>query len=361
MARPAGMLLEATERDILPGENRLTEILASVLEAVPAYASRLLAEVGLETACARFEVSTQVFAEGKFVDMEVLGLDERGAVVSRLWSEHKDWAGFSPGQMENYEKRLGSLPGNGRLIAVVRHPRVGTNEIAWQRIAELADQVGHDRGGGGWRADALDTDAPAQQLLLAELIAYLERRELAFMDPLETAHILVIEGADDTADVLDALMQRGAQHMELTAAPKLGMTKSEFGRRWIGLSGPAECWATDAGGWPELMSATSDYWRDDSVAVDSPCFGAGFTFEKKVGARLLAPELADWRAELAEATASVGEDGEYVRCYRTLYMTELIPAGVTLESQAQRLGAWAQESIDYLARIAPPTGFTIKA
>lgn len=42
MSRAAGLLLEATERDANDGENRLTEILAAVLQGSSALTSALM-------------------------------------------------------------------------------------------------------------------------------------------------------------------------------------------------------------------------------------------------------------------------------------------------------------------------------
>jgi hypothetical protein len=57
-----------------------------VLEGHPGFANQLLTAVGLDPV-AQVEVSTEVRTPaGRRVDMELLGLDERGSAVVRPWS-----------------------------------------------------------------------------------------------------------------------------------------------------------------------------------------------------------------------------------------------------------------------------------
>jgi hypothetical protein len=81
-------------------EDRLTEILAVVLEAHHPFARRLISEAGL-SARGIVEVSTQVATpRGKRIDLQILSIDAQGHLVARLWAEHKTGSPFSVGQLE---------------------------------------------------------------------------------------------------------------------------------------------------------------------------------------------------------------------------------------------------------------------
>jgi hypothetical protein len=94
-----------------------------VLEGHPGFANQLLTAVGLDPV-AQVEVSTEVRTPaGRRVDMELLGLDERGSAVVRLWSEHKTGAEYQPEQLPDYLRSLSTYREQNKLITIVPEQR----------------------------------------------------------------------------------------------------------------------------------------------------------------------------------------------------------------------------------------------
>ncbi len=113
-------------------EDRLTEILATVLDASDELAAALFDEVGLPVG-ERFQVFTQVrVTKTDRPDMLVHSLEPGGTVVSRIWSEHKVRYGFGDMQRERYLKALRDLSGDGKLIFVVADAPTAREEGDWR-------------------------------------------------------------------------------------------------------------------------------------------------------------------------------------------------------------------------------------
>src|SRR4051794_9598804 len=142
-------------------EDRLTEVFATVLDTHDGLAAALFNELGLPVG-QRFQVFTQVrVSPGSRPDMVLHSLDRAGAVVSRVWSEHKIDAGFGDLQLERYLEALRTLPGKGELIFVAREAptaRVGAEwrGFTWQEIGELVDRVGRAWAGAEWLRRAVE-------------------------------------------------------------------------------------------------------------------------------------------------------------------------------------------------------------
>src|SRR5918998_327724 len=99
-------LLSAATSYTRSGENRLTEILATVLEAHDALARALFDRVGLPYG-ERFEVRTQErVAPGCIPDLVVRAKRPAGGLVAQLWAEHKTVSGFRHEQREDYHRAL---------------------------------------------------------------------------------------------------------------------------------------------------------------------------------------------------------------------------------------------------------------
>jgi hypothetical protein len=82
-------LIDAATSYAHSGENRLTEVFATVLHAHDGLTAALLGAVGLPVD-ERFQVLTQQrVAPGCVPDLVVRSLSKGGARTSQLWSEHK--------------------------------------------------------------------------------------------------------------------------------------------------------------------------------------------------------------------------------------------------------------------------------
>ena len=120
-----------------------------------------------------------------------------GAWLSQLWFEHKLWARDQPDQVLRYLTHLKDARVPGELYYVVAEVERARNHgaahgITWQQFAELADVAGRPGYGPQWRAEALAPDAAAQWRLLAELVWYLNDKELAVLDALDMLQVNAI-------------------------------------------------------------------------------------------------------------------------------------------------------------------------
>lgn len=127
-------------------ENRLTELVATVTASCSALCGELFALAGLPVGD-RYTVITQAdYTLAGKPDM-VIEAFRGGALVSRLWFEHKIDARDQPGQRERYAAALAAGPAPGALLYIVadaeraRRPGAGLG-LTWQHLGEMADRVG---------------------------------------------------------------------------------------------------------------------------------------------------------------------------------------------------------------------------
>jgi hypothetical protein len=353
MAVARSSLLHAAAKS--GAEDRLTELFATVLAAHRELAVALFTEVGLAVG-ERFRVSTQVsVAPGERPDMVLEALGRNGAVVARLWSEHKVDARFGDRQRERYLAALRARDGPGKLIFVVRDVPTAREDgdwrgFTWQEVAELVDRVGRDWGGPGWRVRAADPEAPAKQRLLYELLWYLEDKDLAVVHSLNADNLLAFKLRAETDRAVLALLERAAQN----AAPlePVGGDDEDDVTSWEQFKVPAGSWLPRFARFEavaELMLSDRDYWSPSQH--DEPSFGAGYALEAPLHSVLSAGQ--EWVEQLDAGGFSCELWTGYVRVYRTMPMSELLGAGDSLNAQAWALGAWARDAILELGRLDP--------
>lgn len=100
-------------------ENRLTEVLATVLDAHHPLSAELFACRGLDPGVRVRWFTQEWLAQGCLPDMKARSENGRGAPLADLWVENKRQSAFRPGQMEDYRDALGDLCGSNGLIALV--------------------------------------------------------------------------------------------------------------------------------------------------------------------------------------------------------------------------------------------------
>src|SRR4051794_19180996 len=83
------------------GEDRVTEVLATVLAGAPVFAGKFAELAGLPPA-ATYDIRTQVGTPGNVVDLEIRAKDAQGKPAWILWSEHKKNSPFAPRQLTRY-------------------------------------------------------------------------------------------------------------------------------------------------------------------------------------------------------------------------------------------------------------------
>lgn len=292
MARAADLLLSAADRRVLVGEDRLTEILATVLQHDRRLAAWFCEQAGVEIPSdGSHEVSTQVWLdESSRPDMQI-AVRHRDGTIRRVLSEHKTGTGFSVRQERSYTS-----------MHVTAHSRI-----------EHLDTLAY---GGSRRARA------TVEALFHSVCAQLPGR------------------------------RRGAHEPE---------HREGLGDSWVlRLDDNIDSWAENYGvtWWCDLLVAPVDDWREDGYG--EPAFGAGLCFGREPRKpiqwpRVLDPE-SDWPRELRAKGISVGEtDGGWVgRCFRTLYLSEVMSRGSDLDEQAKSVADWATEAVDEIRSLTPP-------
>ncbi len=363
MARAPQSLFEAVRR--AKREDRLTDLLALVLEEHLAFANAVLEAAGLPAAAqvrARPQVPTR---RGRQVDLEMVGFDEQGIAVARLWSENKTGARYQPEQLPDYAEDIPNDPRARQLITIVDDlSEVPGDEqspqssrwmgFTWQDVAVLAWRAGRSLApedqAPTWRKAARSPQAAASQRILSELLNYLEEEHRVVLNPLGHEHVASFACMVEASQVLGELVAGAAR----SAAPNVDdkLTWSEDGDSVWQCFTATGTWAEALGGWPDLEAADNDFWAGDRI--DEPAFGVGYTFGAELEDVLLSAQTAPWRAELAQhgfSVRAVDRSAVYVR--QTKYLAELIPAGVTLDAQTRVLTRWVDEALGLVAQHDP--------
>jgi hypothetical protein len=337
-------------------EDRLTELLATVLDSHHELAAALFEELHLPVG-ERFAVLTQErVTRASRPDMLVHALDRGGSVVARVWSEHKLGSGFGDLQRERYLEALRELPGEGELIFIVRDGPTSREEgdwrgFTWQEVAELIDRVGRQWGQRGWRTAALAPDCPAKQRLLYELLWYLEDKDLAVVSALDDDYVLAYRLAMESLQAVGALLERAAQSAT-PLRPMHGGLGKEGITSWEQFETPGGTWLERFAGFEygvDLVVSDRAFWSHDHR--DEPAFAAGYSFESALHPALSARR--EWVRQLDTAGYCCELAFEWVHVYRTLPMRDIVGFGDSLQAQAQGVGKWAQAAIEELGQLDP--------
>lgn len=108
--------------------------------------------------------------------------------------------------------------------------------------------------------------------------------------------------------------------------------------------------------WAEFRVSPVDDWREDGYG--EPAFGAGLSFDHYRRQVQWPPPLesSSWVRELNGRGISVGQtdQGPVGRCFRTLYLSEVMSRGTDLDEQAAFVARWAEESVREIASLTPP-------
>jgi hypothetical protein len=359
------MLLDAAHSFPTRPEDRLTELVATTAEACPSFAAQLLGSLGLPVGDA-FAVETQVHVHGVGKPDLVIRSYNGGAWLGQLWFEHKLRARDQPHQVARYLKHLRDASVPGELYYVVDDVKRAREQgaahgITWQQLAEMADAAGRNGYGTDWRDRALGSDSPARWRLLAELVWYLNDKDLAVLDALDTRQVNAIAYATQAFTTLDKLMESAAKR---TGFNPVGGGEYEDdgysvwedfempeGSNWLHRFEPLE-------GAVELCLSDRDRWS--RARHDEPCFGAGFTVDGAVYDELSVRH--DWVAALEDEGFCVTLWEDTVVMYRTKRMAEFVSEGTTLPAQAAALGQWAREAfIDLGREVHDPGHVTVPA
>lgn len=381
-----------------PGENRLTEVTAAVIERVDGLATRAaagllnnaieqaerkaqteveadawIAEAGrLRVAAkavhelgdhARVRVQTQVpTPKGRFVDMEIWMRPEKPAsplddVV--IWVEVKYGSEIHGNQLDVYLTDVAAHPAHHQVVLLLgprgqsfkTAPPRQVHVVDWQTISQLV-------------SDSLSwaTLPEDQRWLLNEHSDYLAEEGL--MDPaaLTAAHALALMETSAAEDAIagvcehaDALVRKEwGKPNDYGKPPRSASKDPAFGVGYWASFDAQPAKATWREGWFEWGNDNPENWEyiDEDDIRGSNAFYAGAGFKAKTNPHKVEGNEA-WVASVLSAGFIWCWFSDYYRLVRLKYPDELL-AATTLEEQGEVLGRWAVETFKLLKAKPPP-------
>jgi len=259
------------------GEDRVTEVFASVLDQSPDLLSGLLERLSLP-AVDSHEVQTQVRSAGVTIDLEVIGRGADGTARWVLWSEHKVSDSLTARQLRNEWSALKARAGSAhqRLIAITLFAptedaaafaaATDCTLLRWGEITRLAHRARdhHRSQTPGVRGSTTTTVADH---LLAEWIAFANNELEASVEALTPERVRLLSEADKALDTLDSLMTSGFTR----ACTRLGAGKPKASNDELHATAPHGSWLADRG-----FKLYAKYLPDGGFGdVADPCLVVG--------------------------------------------------------------------------------------
>lgn len=266
------------------GEDRVTEVLATVLDQSAEFLHALINRIGLPSA-AEYQVRTQVPTAGVTIDLEVQGRRSDGSPEWFLWSEHKVNDPLTARQLENEQQALSVRAGAARShlmaitllsptpAAITFAATAGCTLLRWRDVTDLA-RAERNRAG---REARRDTTVAGH--LINEWIAFADNELEAPVDALTPERVQLLPEAEATLDTLAHIHGKGFMQAcadigagtpkadysgEIHATPPRGSWLGERGFRLYtkylgeGGFGDAEAPCFVVGAWVEGHAATSE-------------------------------------------------------------------------------------------------------
>lgn len=367
-------------------EDRLTEVLASVLETHHEFCRLLARRLGLQTAVDHLVPKTQVGPKGqrRLVDLALTALDPEGATQATIFVECKynptrkpESYWFSEDQANRQRHVLYGQPGQHILAGICSKgdfdrltgpvdrrpafdPRAAYDTvITWSEIRELGRAAA---GGGDWERRARSASAPASERMLLEFLTYLDLEGEA-MGALADDDVFVLARHAQTMDRLDRLLWRSAEklaeRMDAEDELEFEMTTDDedelaiVPRVWIASEAPGDTWVSDLrDGGLFIMIAGAEY--DDEEEVGTPTLYAGVGWDAgRAGKKRTSG--SNWEKGANEAGLAVHWEGNDCSLVAARPLQEIADAGNTIARQADILATWAHQSITIaLGLPAPP-------
>jgi hypothetical protein len=360
--RPAKTLLEASDRyPYGRREDRLTEVFASALEALPELARRFIEATGAPPPSANETpgVTTQGMFGGSGRPDLVLDYADEAGNPRRILSEHKIDAELTAFQRLSYADWR---PDAVVLVApdAQAYRAAGGFDayITWQRVAEEIDRLGSDRAHPRWRHVALDPESPGRLRCLEVLLSFLERQNVGVssMSPMDEESVRAYGALRTTRSKFEMFIEMVRESPRLRElGASLLLPEEQKTQWWISLDAPV---------WPYLRSLdpaagahialepSPDWLGHD----DQPVVYAGFYFSTPDG-RLpsaFAARHSSLSEQLREASAEVGlrDNRKQGKCAALLYLSEVALRGGTLRDQAEYVAGWAADALVGISRIS---------
>lgn len=363
----APLLLEALERTPVK-EDQSTELTAHVLRSDPRFRARFCERIGAPL-FPHADIRTQrPTASGRRVDLELI---LRGLRTSHaVWIEVKAGAPEHDSQVTAYRSDLSRLYPGRYTIAILApvgdeifaaHPWAA--HMTWQQLAGLLDEVGREDSGTGWRQHASADDARVAQRTLLELNEHLQRRRRALKvmpdDPITVLDSLVLSrfhALHDKGGLIDCLLDLAVTHIEGGEGTASWRWHEETrGRVVRGLPLPEWAAELNRGGdepYFELHFAWTDRFIRSHEPRDQPLFLASLALNNPTEQCRAALSSREGWALSPELLTAVSN--RHASISKLRYVAEVATSGITLASQAERLGQWAADAFKDLAMAPRP-------
>ncbi len=379
------LLVEAAGSYRSGSEDRLTEIMATALNAHDGFSRLLLKDLEVD-GWRHVEVNTQqgFGGESRLVDIVIYCFDSGGRPSATVFIENKlEGYWFSEGQAQRQRVALEATKHQGgkRVLAGITEdsdlarsdsaqygrfafkPGLHYDRVlVWSEVEALARQAGEGYqapwGGADWQRRALNPETPACQRLLYEFITYLGGEALAALDKDTVLALKWWESAEDrVVNLLELTVGANGDFTPLEKKPDDLVIEGETmtGRLcWVVSFEPSQRhWLTSrTDGQLDLLIALSEY--DDDRPVREPHIYAGISFAVDRDERRAIENASEWKASLEAQGFRMYPDRGVVSVYRGTPLNWIIQQGSTVNDQAGALATWTAETFSAAQLLPSP-------
>jgi hypothetical protein len=359
-------------------EDRLTEVLASVLEVHQGLCRLLADRLGVQAQPERFVIQTQVGRVGqrRLVDLVLIAQDDQGTPLATIFVECKynptrklEAYWFTQDQADRQRRALDEQPGQRILAGVCSKgdfdrltgppdrrpafdPRTAYDQVVtWSEIRDLVVAAGGDPD---QKATAGSAAASLPDRLLLEFLTYLDLQGDA-VGALTDDDLFVLARVAQTVDRVDRLLWRAAETLADRMRAVDGSPQMEFEddedsdettgapRMWIGSDPPEGTWISELReGNLYIMVTGAEYDDEEEVGTATVYAGLGWN-AGRAGRKLTAG--SKWEKAANDAGLGLYWEGNVCNLLAARPLQEIVSAGNTITRQGDVLAAWAHQSI----------------
>ena len=353
--RPAESVMEAYYRR--RGEDRATELLATVLDGSPTLRRELARHLELpEPSTVEIETQRSIPPDSR-IDLEIAGRGAEGEPLWLVWSEHKLRARFSHGQLKKYATALPryrtEVPARILIAITLGEPNAevmreagdhGVTLLRWSTMLGLVQSAGAAIAGSSWRTRNIGGEAEAERRLLREWtdFADLDDEMESPVEPLTAADVELLPRVEQLEDTLSYLTEEAFR----AACGRVGgASLKEVDEGWHA-QGPRDSWLHEFDALLYLNESVDDS-KFATAPTGKPVFAAGIFCEGSEAA-----ELKDRVAvpdSIFDASEFTGRK-RYFDIGYTIPMADVALSG-DLESQVALLADFCESSFRSLLAI----------
>lgn len=359
-------------------EDRLTEVLASALEANGEFCRRFAARLGLRATALVFNVQTQFGPPGhrRLVDLVLRGTEVDANAVATVYVEHKynpeaklEGYWFDPQQAARQRDALTSEPGEQVLAGIASKadldrldgpvetrpsfdPRDAYDEvISWAAVKEVAQRLVQEDS----EREARSGVAPLSARMLAEFLAYLELEGDA-MGALGSDDLFVLGRVGLAQDRVDRLLKRATDRLSHLLAPVDQSEELEFepddenstdNGYYYSAVPPERTWLD---GLRDAALFVGVDFEEEADEVNTPFAyaGIGWTAGREAKKQISGSK---WETRVRQEGFEPYWDKYALSISARRPLLEIAEAGKTIAQQAAHLSEWAHESIQSAVKL----------